>query len=111
MSETKIIEMKDHLNSWAGQQISIRKEEAGDLDQITISLEEATFEQREAQDDYLGDHVLFLHGKAYSTGEGNLVELPSVLYEVSLDGVNDVSINDHIITFETSRAQYAISIN
>ncbi|MFC0189863.1 hypothetical protein ACFFJY_16265 [Fictibacillus aquaticus] len=111
MSETKIIEMKDYLNSWAGQQISIRKEEAGDLDQITISLEEATFEQRDAEDEYLGDHILFLHGRAYSTGEGSQVELPSVMYEVPLDGINDVRLDNSIITFQTNRAQYAISIN
>ncbi|SFE23339.1 hypothetical protein SAMN05428981_104151 [Bacillus sp. OV194] len=108
MSELKIIDVKDHLNNWAGHQISIRKEENGDLDQINIQLEEATFEQRDSSDDYLSDNVMFLHGRAYSTEDGESTELPSVLYEVPLDGINGINIDGSIISFITNRGQYAI---
>ncbi|MCK6255846.1 hypothetical protein LCY76_04410 [Fictibacillus sp. KIGAM418] len=108
MSELKIIDVKDHINNWAGHQISIRKEENGDLDQINIQLEEATFEQRDAIDDYLSDNVMFLHGRAYSTEDGESTELPSVLYEVPLDGISGINIDGSIISFITNRGQYAI---
>ncbi|MBD7965483.1 hypothetical protein [Fictibacillus norfolkensis] len=109
MSDTKIIELKDVLNGWAGNQISIRKEEAGDLDQIRISLDKATFEQRDVHDDYLGDHILFLHGTAYAAEEGSQVELPTITYEIPIDGINDIRTDDNIVSFETNRAQYVIN--
>ncbi|MET3729809.1 hypothetical protein ABID52_003390 [Fictibacillus halophilus] len=109
MSDTKIIELKDVLNGWSGNQISIRKEEAGDLDQIRISLDKATFEQRDAHDDYLGDHILFLHGTAYASEEGSQVELPTITYEIPIDGINDIRTDDNIVSFETNRAQYVIN--
>ncbi|MBN3553394.1 hypothetical protein JYA63_03890 [Fictibacillus nanhaiensis] len=109
MSDTKIIELKDLLNGWAGNQISIRKEEAGDLDQIRISLDKATFEQRDAHDDYLGDHILFLHGTAYVAEDGSQVELPTITYEIPIDGINDIRTDENIVSFETNRAQYVIN--
>ncbi|MDM5197661.1 hypothetical protein QUF79_06480 [Fictibacillus enclensis] len=70
MSELKIIDIKNTINDWAGNQITIRKEENEDLDQINIQLEKATFEQRDSVDDYIADNVMFLHGTAYSTEDG-----------------------------------------
>ncbi|MDM5317808.1 hypothetical protein QUF49_17490 [Fictibacillus sp. b24] len=109
MSDTKIIDLKDVLNGWTGSQISIRKEETGDIDQIRISLTEATFEQRDAHDDYLGDHILFLHGTAYAAEDGAQVELPTVTYEIPIEGIKDIRTDDNIVSFETSRAQYVIN--
>ncbi|MCM3717529.1 hypothetical protein [Fictibacillus phosphorivorans] len=111
MSDTKIIELKDVINAWVGNQVAIRKEETGDLDQITISLQKATFEQRDAPDEYLGDHILFLHGTAYAAEEGTSVELPAVTYEIPIDGITDIRIDSDIVSFETSRAQYVINKN
>lgn len=108
MSEMKIIDVKDRINNWAGHQISIRKEENGDLDQINIQLEKATFEQRDAHDDYIADHVMFLHGRAYSREDGESTELPSVLYEVPLEGITGINIDASVISFTTNRGQYAI---
>jgi hypothetical protein len=111
MSDTKIIELKDVINGWAGNQISIRKEETGDIDQIRISLQKATFEQRDAEDEYLGDHILFLHGTAYAAEEGSQVELPAITYEIPIDGITDIRLDSDIVSFETSRAQYVINKN
>ncbi|KSU84073.1 hypothetical protein GA0061096_0090 [Fictibacillus enclensis] len=108
MSEMKIIDIKNTINDWAGNQITIRKEENEDLDQINIQLEKATFEQRDSVDDYIADNVMFLHGTAYSTEDGEKTELPSVLYEVPLDGIEEINTDQSIITFKTSRGQYAI---
>ncbi|MDR7071112.1 hypothetical protein [Fictibacillus barbaricus] len=111
MSDTKIIELKDIINGWSGRQIAIRKEETGDIDEIRISLNEATFEQRDAEDDYLGDNILFLHGTAYAREEGSEIELPAVLYEIPIDGITDIRLDEDIVSFETSRAQYVIHNN
>lgn len=109
MSQTEIIELKDQLNEWAGSQISIRKEENGDLDQINIQLDKATFEQRDAQDDYLGDHILFIHGKAYSMESEKPVKLPTVLYEIPIDGIEGIQLDSDLVTFKTQRGTYAIN--
>jgi hypothetical protein len=109
MSDTKIIDLKETLNEWSGKQISIRKEEAGDIDEIKVLLEKATFEQRDAKDDYLGDHILFLHGKAYANEDDQQVELPAILYEIPVDGIEDIRFDADIVSFQTSRAQYVIN--
>jgi hypothetical protein len=109
MSDTKIIDLKEALNNWSGNQISIRKEENGDIDEIKVFLEEATFEQRDAKDDYLGDHIMFLHGKAYANESEQQIELPTILYEIPVDGIDDIQLDPDIVSFQTSRAQYVIN--
>jgi hypothetical protein len=111
MSDTQIIELKDIINGWTGRQIAIRKEETGDIDEIRISLKEATFEQRNADDDYLGDNILFLIGTAYANEEGSEIELPTIQYEIPIDGINDIRLDEDIVSFETSRAQYVVQNN
>ncbi|EIT85879.1 hypothetical protein A374_08589 [Fictibacillus macauensis ZFHKF-1] len=109
MDSLQIVELKKTLNNWIPAHISIKKEEQDDIDYIHISLEKATFEQRQTIDDYVSDHVLFLHGTAFNEDHGQETQLPSLRYEIPLDGIDHIQIAESKLTFTTDRGNYTIT--
>ncbi len=102
--------LKSALSEWKGSDISIRKHEQRDLDEVTMNLLDVEWVDRPATlDDYLGEYLLKLRGHGSITAEKDVQDLPQNDYEIPLAGLHNVDVSESRVHLESSRASYTVT--
>ncbi len=91
--------------------LTIRKEEDGHLNKITIRLQDVDMVHHQDTDDYLSDQALLLKGEGTVSIDGGTAPLPSDTFEISLTDQWSASSNHRSLQLQTERGNYSIELN
>lgn len=103
-------EIQELLHAWRGSNISVTKKELGDIDTITMVLEDFQVEKRPPTiDDYIGEQLIRLIGNSGKISTDNKMEdLPQDRYEIPLEGVRSAELSAGQINLEMERGVYIL---
>jgi hypothetical protein len=104
-------DMTDWLLGHVNETLMIRKDEDGDVDQVTLQLKKVTYHAAQPEaDDYVDDSRIILHGEGRVSidGGGGAAELPRDSYEITLAGDCSASVRDNELHINTERASFRL---
>lgn len=109
--EQSIQQLMDWLNKHLNHTIVIDKHEIRDLDKVLFNLEGVEFRSSEdVVDEYLGTALILRGNGSTLNADGELVALPQSTYDLVVDGLRIVNIEDNKIEINTDRAKYSITV-
>ncbi|TCP28970.1 hypothetical protein EV207_1133 [Scopulibacillus darangshiensis] len=102
--------IKQSLSKWGEERILVIKEENGDTDQTMLNLERVDIgAEFDPIDDYGSDQSLQLVGRGQTLFENHQAALPYQSYDIPIENIYDVSVNQKRITIQTDRGMYTIT--
>lgn len=107
-----IKKFNEMINKWTGKEIKIIKDEANDIDETIISLENVSYKENLHRiDDYEPKYELRLTGSGFiENDEGEFEPLPNSVYEIALDDETEYRFKDNKFHLKTDRGTYSIQI-
>ncbi|TLS50511.1 hypothetical protein FE782_19290 [Paenibacillus antri] len=107
----RVAEIADWFMAQIGAPIVIRKEEQGDVDQVSMTVQKVSFLTGSPdRDDYVEENRLVLlgDGKIATEGDGGAAELPRHSYEIPLGPSFRSAIDERELQVSTDRAFYRV---
>ncbi|TLS38158.1 hypothetical protein [Pseudalkalibacillus caeni] len=114
MSDNKFSqqELEHLLNEWKGDNVIIQKEEMDDKDKTIMKLEDFSFQERDQTiDDYTSEMLLQLKGEGKVISDQSAEPLPFSRFEIPLEEVSQMHLDETSIQLKTERGSYTISHN
>ena len=109
--EQKAEYMKAAIDKWIGNEVTITKEEEGDIDRTTVLLTETEVAEMNQFDNYILPYSLRLKGPGFVFSEKEKSSLPNEYYEIPFEHISLNHVQDNDISFSTDRAVYNIRKN
>lgn len=103
-------QLKQTLEDWRGRTLHILKTEDGDMDRVTLALQEVSIQERpDTIDDYVATEALKLIGEGTVQNEaGEALPLPYESYDIALESPVHSSVSG-TLHIKTGRASYTIT--
>jgi hypothetical protein len=101
--------VKEALNKWVGSEITIFKEEDGDIDRTAVLLQDTEIEKLNQIDDYILPFSLRLKGPGVVIADEENSPLPYQTYEIPFEHIVENHVQENEISFTTNRAVYTIT--
>lgn len=107
----KSIELLLHqLDDWVGAEITIEKQEQGDIDKNKLKLQGVEIiRQLEDEDDYVDPYSIQLNGSGtVYQKNGKTSKLPLDSYQLPIHQFHSVEASNELLTVKTDRATYIL---
>ncbi|WCK52720.1 hypothetical protein PP175_14920 [Aneurinibacillus sp. Ricciae_BoGa-3] len=101
--------VQEALNNWVGSEITIYKEEDGDIDRTAVLLQDTEIERINPIDDYILPFSLRLKGPGIVIADEEQSRLPYQTYEIPFEHIMERHVQENEISFKTNRAVYTIT--
>ncbi|BAS27874.1 hypothetical protein LIP_2033 [Limnochorda pilosa] len=111
MRQLSIEELDRVLKGWRGRTVRVAKREQDNWDRVEIDLEDVGYQENERSiDDYVGRHVLQLHGAGTVEPEpgAELSSLPGRALEIPLTADDTYILEDGRLEIWSPRGQYVL---